>query len=436
MNRLIYTLSFLTLILSSSIIHSQPVYHSVGSFSYSNEGLRAKIIKTSPQNPKIIYASAQHVNSSYSGFFDVFDISNPDSLKRVKRFVGAIDSFGLSDFVFKDNKLYGIGSKGLKVFDISNPSNPILTKSINKVKDGAGTAGIGYMTSSILVEGNKLHYGGFDYSLIDISDINNPVKLGGRSYSGINAGSIFQLSANNVIVADNYDVMIYNTTNPTSIVKTTLSKLVGDVDQVRYDDVKKVLYSTSETLSHNFIYSINMTNNTILDSFNYKSIAGFNPSSHSQMFIFKDTLYVGTSSGVALLDVSNPSKMVFLGSLPTGGSTGVYVDEEYLITNDNYNLKFYKRGLSTTSNAEIITYFDDIKIFPNPSSSTFTFENELNKEFEVQIFDFSGKLVTSFSSEAKSRVTIDGSNLQSGIYQARIQDSKGVVRYSKIALIK
>ncbi|MBP9689700.1 MAG: hypothetical protein KBE91_08830 [Bacteroidia bacterium] len=315
-------------LLTATVALNAQVYHAVTSYSYSSEGLYAKVIKANPANPKIIYMGAQNVNLNYKGFFDTYDLTQTDTVKRIKRMGIQTDSFGVTDFVFRGSDIYAIGSKGLQIINASTPENPVFSKNIKTINNGTGTMGIGYMTASILIEGNKMHYGGSNYYLIDISNINSCTKIAERSYSGINSGSIVQLSANKVLIGDGYDLKIFDVSAAPTVTSTTLSTLYGDPKQMLYDESKRIIYTTFATSSQNYIYSVNMDNNTKLDSFNYLSVNGFKPSSHSSISLYKDTLYIGTSLGIALFDVSNPSDLRFIGKLTTGGSNAVYVNDD------------------------------------------------------------------------------------------------------------
>lgn len=409
------------------VIHAQS-YHAFATYSYSGEALYAKVIKAHPSNPKIIYVGAQHVNLSYKGFFDTYDLTQPDSVKRVHRMGILTDSFGVTDFVFRGADIYAIGSKGLQIINVSTPTNPVLTKNVKTFKDGTATKTIGYMTASLLVEGSQMHYGGSNYYLIDISNLNAFTKKAERSYSGINSGSIQRLSANKVIVGDGYNINVFDVSAPPTVVKTTLSTLYGDPKQMLYDEPNKILYSTSGTSSHSFLYSVNMTNNTQLDSFNYLSVPGFDPSSHSGLCLFKDTLYVGTSLGVALFDVSNPADLRFLGKLATGGCNAVYVNEEYLIANDNYNLRFYRRGPAPVTSVGDQAVFSTMELYPNPAQQRVSLILAQKAHVEIQLFDYAGKLVKEWkATESSLQHEIPLADVKSGLYLMQIRSDNQMV---------
>ena len=433
MKKALFTIA--VLLSFKGIIQAQ-IYHSVASYSYSSDGLYAKVIKANPTNPKVIYLGAQNVNSSYKGFFDTYDLSIPDTIKQTKRMGILTDSFGVTDFVFRGSDIYAIGSKGLQIINVSTPTNPVLSKNIKTFKDGTNTVNFGYMTASIFIEGNKLHYGGFDYKLLDISNLNSLNKLATKSYSGINSGSIQGISANKVVVSNGYDLLNLDVSAAPTVTSTPVSTLYGDPKQMIYDEPNKIMYTAFATSSRNFIYSINMANNTKLDSFNYLSVAGFNPSSHSGMYLFKDTLYIGTSLGVALFDVSNPAKLRFIGKLPTGGTNAVFVNEEYLIANDNYNLRFYRRGPALTTSLQEQIKLTTTDFFPNPTTGIITVSST-QVIANIEVFDITGKLVYSQKNNNKQANTqLDLSILSNGIYFINVQTENGSISKSKIVVSK
>ncbi len=422
------------LILSTMSIKAQ-IYHSVANFSYSNEGLYAKVIKANPSNPKVIYMGAQHVNLNYKGFFDTYDLTQLDSIKRTKRMGILTDSFGVTDFVFRGSDIYAIGSKGLQIINASTTTNPALSKNIKTYQDGTSTSNFGYMTASIFIEGNKMHYGGFDYKLLDISNLNSLTKLATKSYSGINSGSIQRIGTNKVIVGNGYDLLVLDVSASPTVTSTTLSTLYGDPKQMLYDEPNKILYTTFGTSSRNYIYSVNMTNNAKLDSFNYLSVSGFNPSSHSGMFLYKDTLYIGTSIGVALFDVSNPAKLQFLGKLPTGGTNAVFVNDEYLIANDNYNLRFYRRGPAPTTSVQEQVKLITTEFYPNPTSGIVNISST-QAIADIDVYDVTGKLVSNQQNIKQANTSLDLSTLNNGIYFIHSQTINGEVSISKVVVSK
>ena len=409
-------------LLTATVALNAQVYHAVTSYSYSSEGLYAKVIKANPANPKIIYMGAQNVNLNYKGFFDTYDLTQTDTVKRIKRMGIQTDSFGVTDFVFRGSDIYAIGSKGLQIINASTPENPVFSKNIKTINNGTGTMGIGYMTASILIEGNKMHYGGSNYYLIDISNINSCTKIAERSYSGINSGSIVQLSANKVLIGDGYDLKIFDVSAAPTVTSTTLSTLYGDPKQMLYDESKRIIYTTFATSSQNYIYSVNMDNNTKLDSFNYLSVNGFKPSSHSSISLYKDTLYIGTSLGIALFDVSNPSDLRFIGKLTTGGSNAVYVNDDYIVTNDNYNLRFYRRGSAPVTSVYEETTLSTIELFPNPAQKSVSLILNQTTQPQIQMFDNLGRLAKNWMSTSISdKHEIPLSGIKPGIYFMQIQ---------------
>lgn len=74
---------------------------------------------------------------------------------------------------------------------------------------------------------------------------------------------------------------------------------------------------------------------------------------------------------------------------------------------------------------------DLVKIFPNPTSGTIYIKTE-NQDFEVVIYDISGKVV----SQAKNQSTIDLSQQNNGLYFLSINSNNKCIGKSKILLTK
>jgi hypothetical protein len=168
-----------------------------------------------------------------------------------------------------------------------------------------------------------------------------------------------------------------------------------------------------------------MVNNTQLDSFNYKSIAGFNPSGHSKMCLFKDTLYVGTSAGIAMLDVSNPAQLRFIGRLSTSGSYGVLVTNDYLVTNDGNNLTFFKRGPASNTGIlktePVIPYM----IYPNPTERFLTLKLSNSSGATVLFYNNLGILAKCFIADKLFEQSIQIDDLPKGVYWIKTEVSGG-----------
>ncbi len=87
--------------------------------------------------------------------------------------------------------------------------------------------------------------------------------------------------------------------------------------------------------------------------------------------------------------------------------------------------------VTATGTKEVISYSDlNVNLFPNPfnSSTTLSFDNPLEENFELQLFDLSGKLVRTYSNITTDELTIERENLNQGLYVYQLKNETNVVR--------
>ena len=87
---------------------------------------------------------------------------------------------------------------------------------------------------------------------------------------------------------------------------------------------------------------------------------------------------------------------------------------------------------SVTSVNEIASNQADIKIFPNPSDRSFTLETTNHKVSVLEVLDLSGKLIYAVEkNDFESKILINSSNWESGVYFIRISSDQGT-KYKKV----
>src|SRR5690606_1682602 len=91
-------------------------------------------------------------------------------------------------------------------------------------------------------------------------------------------------------------------------------------------------------------------------------------------------------------------------------------------------------GVDGASNNSIaVNYLNSIQAFPNPTTDKLTFVQTGNEEVVYTITSISGQVVSTISSN-ESTLSVDMSNLYSGIYlvELKMKDTKVVKRIVKI----
>jgi hypothetical protein len=171
-----------------------------------------------PNEPKLVgtYATAgaptglaihgQHLLVGQQGLV-VLDVSNPANPQPVGRYNS---TKWINRVAVSGTRAYVTGGAGFQVFDLSNPTQPLLLGS----NPGLGSIWIGLATSGNYVYGAKV---GSGVQVVDISDPANPRLAGGNSAT---VASDLVISGNHVFVAGDsdglqvFDLALSNTQDP------------------------------------------------------------------------------------------------------------------------------------------------------------------------------------------------------------------------------
>lgn len=118
-----------------------------------------------------------------------------------------------------------------------------------------------------------------------------------------------------------------------------------------------------------------------------------------------NSLHIPLSDFTGLSSTSNIAQYILSGT-PVGSGT-LYVD----------NIYFTTEPLSSNSN-ELEA---NLSVYPNPATSHWNIVNKTTQEFTVNLFDVTGKLISSFTNDGtSSNLLIDASGLNSGFYFAKV----------------
>jgi hypothetical protein len=87
--------------------------------------------------------------------------------------------------------------------------------------------------------------------------------------------------------------------------------------------------------------------------------------------------------------------------------------------------------ITATGTKDVLLYPTlNVTIFPNPftNSTTVSFDNALEENFELQLFDLSGKLMRTYPNITTDELTIERENLNAGLYLYELKNETNVVR--------
>ena len=272
-------------------------------------------------NPFSSYVQGRYVYvvNFGSNSLQIFDVSNPSS----PVLVGTVSTGVNPNWVYVQGKYAYIvnrSSNSLQIFDVSNPSLPVL---IGSVSTGTNPYGV-YVQGRYSYVAN---YGsGGSLQIFDVSNPSSPVLVGSVSTGSSIVGVYVQGKYAYVTNYGSNTFQIFDVSNPSSPV------LVGEVST---GTSPQGIY-----VQGRYAYVVNYTSNTlqIFDISNPSSPvsvstistgSGSNPYS---VYVQGRYVYVAnTSNTLQIFNVSNPSSPISVGTVSTGTyPQGLYVQGRYV----------------------------------------------------------------------------------------------------------
>jgi hypothetical protein len=299
-------------------LYSVTVTDNIAYVANDSDGMKA-IDFSDPQNPFQISAFAAPGNTydvkvigniaylAGSDGLQCVDISQPQN----PALVASVDTLDISSFTFADDMAY-VADGGLKIIDVSDPQHPVILGSCNTPEVAHHIAvknDIAYTSGSWFFP--LWGTGNCELDLIDISDPQSPAIID-SCYIGngeIPAGCV-AVQGGTAFVANGANLKVIDVSNPQNTFIAGNYPTTGDIRSIAIGD--SVAYvSTSAGLQ---ILDITIPQNpSLLCSYafpaDYVSLSG-------------DLACVALgSSGVHILDVSDPATPVLVGSIPTHYTT-------------------------------------------------------------------------------------------------------------------
>ena len=321
--------------------------------------------------------------------------------------IGSYSSRVASVFI-KDNILAsGSFDDTVKLFDISDPSNPVLLSTITDHTDRVFTVDI---------EGNVLISGSDDTSIIlyDISDPSNPVLLSTITDHTHYVWTIF--IKDNILASGSFDdtVKLFDISDPSNpVLLSTITDHTAFVWTVFIKDNILATNATDDTLN---LYDISDPSNPILLS-STEDVGTENSSSYPPhtIYISKNILAFGTSDGdnsVDLYDISDPANPILLSTITdhTSNINSVFIKDNILASGSDDN---------TVKLFDISGYQNDFVDIPFAKLPSFTFQGNKFKtdialsEISVYLNDTHLQSYTTDLFQRKE-ITIDPATLVDG----------------------
>jgi hypothetical protein len=340
--------------------------------------------KTGSTNSVFVEGNYAYAATSYSGLH-ILDISDPaNPIEETSYQTGSY----IKDVFVKGDYAYIAAKDSLHIVDISNPQNPVL-KSIYATENNKNIG-------DIYVVGDYAYITNSAFTIIDVSDPENPTKTG--SYNTSNCRSVY-VQGNYAYVTENHTgVYVIDISDPSSPSKSGL------------------LFITSEEL-----FGIHVQG---------------------------DYAYVANSyDGLLLVNISDPENPVEAGSYDTHDKAlGLFFDRNYAYVADNYaGLAIIRNDLLTSieEQSKKITpkEFSLSQNYPNPFNPVTTIKYEVpsNSKVNITIYDINGRKIMTLldqkQNSGKYSLTFNAEELASGIYIYKLQ-AASIVKSRKMILLK
>lgn len=251
--------------------------------------------------------------ASWNGLF-LLDVSDPRTPA-----VGFVDTVGEARSVLVDQGYAYIaddyrnqtsGTNGLRIVDVSTPETPVLVGSLD----------INGPTRNLEIDGGLIYTadGYFGFHVIDVSAPESPTVLGG--YDTVRDTKDLAVQNGIVYVADEFSFLVFDASDPANIELLATEGIdaaaVAVRDSIAYVAESRVgvhAFDVSDPSSPVLLGSY------IPDHFSSES-SGFG------IEIIDNQLFVIDGSGLTILDVDDPSKMVFVAEYEADLHHGIFVE--------------------------------------------------------------------------------------------------------------
>ncbi|MFH1958338.1 MAG: lamin tail domain-containing protein [bacterium] len=325
--------------------------------------------------PRDVSVSGNYAYVAAEGLLSIVDISDPANPEQVSYYDTPGSAYGVS--VSGNYAYVADGSSGLRVIDISNPASPSETGYYD-------TPGFAY---GVFVSGNYAYVadGSSGLRIIDITNLFSPSEIG--YYDTPDSARGVYVSGGYAYVVDySSGLRIIDISNPAA------------PSEVGYYDTPGHAYGVS--VSGNYAYVADYYDVRVIDVSNpaVPAEAGYyDPGYARGIYISGNYAFVaGSSSGLRILNISNPLSLSETGSYNTSGTAyGVYVSGIYAYVADYrsglriidisnpaspsetgyYDTPGYTYGVSVSGGyAYVADYYDGLKIIDisNPASPSET----------------------------------------------------------------
>lgn len=364
--------------------------------------------------------------------FDISEKSNP-------RLISTISVSGLRNF-YKDGHLIYVATKNtIEVFDITKPEEPSHNSSITVNDDNY------FIVQKVYVRNNLafISYTNGSVKIFDITDQKSPVELSQVEVAPglsiikmlIDSENLYLIEAPSRQLPDEESGMyIYDISNTSEPELLSFLKFPGRSYDMKVEQNSAFIAGGSEGV--HIVDVSNKTNPEILSTFQTNGLA-------RSVDYKNEKLYVSTNKvGLTVLDVSDKTEPYFLTEYNTPGSqaTDLALLEDHIVQID-YVRGLYTLGVQTKDfgvRPEQTTLFQN---YPNPFNNGTRFRYYLSTQsnVDISVYNILGKKIATLDNTNRPRgwhsFYYSPNNLSTGVYFVSLRTADRIVT-NKILYIK
>lgn len=342
-------------------------------------------------------------------------------------------------------------TSGLKILNVSNPNNPILSS----------TTSAPFWSTTVEIDGDFAYFrGGMaeKFMICDISNIDNPTIKGIISISG---GGQISIKDNYAYLPTSLDTLycvdISDKMSPIVInklgVKGTGISIVGNYAYLSSNVGLKVLdisdpyniaivntlsgnYSglAKDTLSNRLFAGSNASGFDVIDisTPNNPSIlfSGIGGTSFGSVYFKNNYVFQPYNSGISVFQIGSSSANYLASyNITSGQITSITAKDSIFYVSTNNNVQVFKIGDPVTTNVDMLSRFKSTEIFPNPAGNFIKIKTSNDLENSTAtIFSDIGQVIRKINLSYSNEITLDIFNLKAGLYYLEITYNNNIER--------
>ena len=415
-------------------INNSTTYNGVGFLNIENPTVLTieSEYRTGYAEKMICVDNIAYVANSYSGL-KIIDISNPSNPTSISNFATICSA---TDVIVESNIAYvAVADSCLQIIDVSDPSQPFLLGGVSFPVYFMQTAlNIDKFENHIYVGGNFMWY----MVVINVSDPTNPVIVNQQSVNDFCYDvAIFE---NNLFLAGYWGgLQIFDLINPVYPVEVGYYPL----DLALSVEANENIAFIGDPYASLRIFDTSALSNPILtETYSIGYVKDMN--------FLDNTLYVASSTGIHLYNVTNPYSTYESDTISDCYPKGIFPTQDYLYCTESFQFNVYgDTTLVSVDDNLIINKHNQFNLsnYPNPFNpiTTISFSIKEDSKINLSIYNIKGQkvktLINNEISKGNHSISWNGedennNSVSSGVYLYKLKVNNKTDVIKKCLLLK